>query len=438
MVLRINYIPLLLSWVTGVSLDLYYVVPLHTVGFFMTLITCRLAFFLQERLEAEYDKSRIAAIAIFLLVQVLLYETKAVNFLLFFSKEIHVCFQIDKYSAWFGIVFGYTMKRISVYMSWAYGREFRPVTAWGQRLGGVVMNIVTKSSEEEEITETRHTENRLKTSTEEVLWHDEYKEVFLNNDRFFFAGEANTILQKKTFNSLSIMLKNTPDVFPFYNNAEHFFDASPMLRRNIGYAKIILRDPVEKMLKCCSTNSASMGLAFLIIVVSVKCMIGNQGCFSQKLQQFLDNYDELIGHLDFIVYRNISRVLFDSLVEPKCGEETSAIRNAFDKSLQRAYNDDKLRDAIAAKINRPCRYQEYYKRFTLPLFLEKKTTRKKTSNKESKDVQIMSSCKEFLGSILFFEPIVTKNNLKTLQGPSTRCSLCWAVKNLLTIRNKQR
>ncbi len=139
MFLRINYFPLLLSWVTGVSLDLYYVVPLHTVGFFMTLITCRLAFFLQERYEVEYNKSRIAAIAICLLVHVLFYETKAVNFLLFFSKEIHVRFQIDKYSAWIGIVFGYAMKRISVYMSWAYGREFRPVLAWGQRLGGVGM-----------------------------------------------------------------------------------------------------------------------------------------------------------------------------------------------------------------------------------------------------------------------------------------------------------
>ena len=137
MVIRINYFPLLLSWVTGVSLDLYYVVPLHTVGFFMTLVTCRLAFFLEERCGMNYNKSRMAAIGVSLLVHILFYETKAVNFLLFFSKEIHVRFQIDKYSAWIGIIFGLAMKRISSYMSWAYGETHRPLAAWGQRIGGV-------------------------------------------------------------------------------------------------------------------------------------------------------------------------------------------------------------------------------------------------------------------------------------------------------------
>ncbi len=137
MVIRINYFPVLLSLATGVSLDLYYVVPLHTVGFFMTLVTCRLAFFLQERCEMTYSKSRMAAIGISLLVHVLFYETAAVNFLLFFSKEIHVRFQIDKYSAWIGIVFGFGMGKISTYMSWAYGTTHRPLAAWGQRIGGV-------------------------------------------------------------------------------------------------------------------------------------------------------------------------------------------------------------------------------------------------------------------------------------------------------------
>lgn len=139
MVIRINYFPILLSWATGVSLDLYYVVPLHTEGFFMTLITCRLAFALEENLRMSYTKSRIYAIAISLLAHILFYETPAVDSLLIFSKEIHFRFQADKYSAWLGIVFGFAMSRISSYMSWAHGSISRPLVAWGQRFGGVAL-----------------------------------------------------------------------------------------------------------------------------------------------------------------------------------------------------------------------------------------------------------------------------------------------------------
>ena len=137
MVIRINYFPLLLCLATGTSLDLYYVVPLHTVGFFMTLLTCRLGFYLEERCGMENNKSRIAAIAISLLVHILFYETPAVDMLKVFSDEIHFRFQADKYSAWLGIVCGFAMKRINIYMSWAYGRDFKPTVAWGQRLAGV-------------------------------------------------------------------------------------------------------------------------------------------------------------------------------------------------------------------------------------------------------------------------------------------------------------
>ncbi len=137
MCLRINYFPLLLSWITGVSLDLYYVVPLHTEGFFMTLITCRLAFALEERFRMTYYKSRIYAIGISLLVHILFFETPAVDSLLVFSKEIHFRFQADKYSAWLGIVSGLAMKEVSAYMSWAYGNVSRPGVAWAQRFTGV-------------------------------------------------------------------------------------------------------------------------------------------------------------------------------------------------------------------------------------------------------------------------------------------------------------
>ena len=139
MVIRINYFPLLLCLATGTSLDLYYVVPLHTVGFFMTLLTCRLGFYLEEKYGMENSKSRIAAIVISLLVHILFYETPAVDILKVFSDEIHFRFQADKYSAWLGIVCGFAMKRVNIYMSWAYGRDFKPAAAWGQRLGGVVL-----------------------------------------------------------------------------------------------------------------------------------------------------------------------------------------------------------------------------------------------------------------------------------------------------------
>lgn len=136
MVIRINYFPILLSLATGVSLDLYYVVPLHTEGFFMTLITCWLAIKLEEKCGMSYWKSRIAAILISLLVHIGFYETPAVDFLLIFSKEIHFRFQADKYSAWIGIVCGALMKKLSEYMSWAYGGEHKTGVAWTQRFVG--------------------------------------------------------------------------------------------------------------------------------------------------------------------------------------------------------------------------------------------------------------------------------------------------------------
>ena len=135
--IRINYFPLLLSWATGVSLDLYYVVPLHTEGFFMTLVTCWIAVKLESSYGMSYWKSRTLGILISLIAHVAFFETPAVNSLLIFSKEIHFRFQADKYSAWIGIVCGALMIKISEYMSWAYGSEHRSGVAWTQRLVGV-------------------------------------------------------------------------------------------------------------------------------------------------------------------------------------------------------------------------------------------------------------------------------------------------------------
>lgn len=136
--LRINYFPVLLSWTTGVSMDLYYVVPLHTVGFFITMATCWCSFKL-ENIGMSYWKSRWLSILLCLMMHVGFYETTAVNFLKFFSDEIHLRFQIDKYSAWVGIVCGLLMSKVAEYMSWAYGSETSAVVQWAQRFVGLLL-----------------------------------------------------------------------------------------------------------------------------------------------------------------------------------------------------------------------------------------------------------------------------------------------------------
>jgi len=126
MVIRINYFPLILALAMSVSIDLYYVVPLHTVGFFITMLTC----YIGQSLEGgrfgvvlSYRKSRITAIVVVLIMHVLFYETRAVNFLQYFSHEIYFRFQADKYSAWLGILSGMCMSKASEYMDWAYGGD---------------------------------------------------------------------------------------------------------------------------------------------------------------------------------------------------------------------------------------------------------------------------------------------------------------------------
>jgi len=123
MILRINYFPLLLSLFLSVPLELYYVVPLHTTGFVVTMITCYLAYQLERRLGLSYWKSRIAAVVLSLIAHVLFYETPAVDVLLLFSKEIHFRFQADKYSAWMGMAAGLLWGKVGEYMQWAHGFE---------------------------------------------------------------------------------------------------------------------------------------------------------------------------------------------------------------------------------------------------------------------------------------------------------------------------
>lgn len=123
MILRINYFPLLLSYFLSVPLELYYVVPLHTTGFVVAMITCYLGYTFEKRMGMSYWTSRTLAISLSLVAHVLFYETPAVNFLLYFSKEYHFRFQSDKYSAWLGMACGLLWGKVGEYMQWAHGYE---------------------------------------------------------------------------------------------------------------------------------------------------------------------------------------------------------------------------------------------------------------------------------------------------------------------------
>jgi len=122
--LRINYFPLLLCLVVGVPLELFYIVPLHTVAFFLTFATCYAADALETKRGMSYWTSRIVAILATFLFLVVFYETSLKNVLLLFgqsgSQEYLFRFSSDKYTAWVGIVNGLWWKKCGDFCSWAY------------------------------------------------------------------------------------------------------------------------------------------------------------------------------------------------------------------------------------------------------------------------------------------------------------------------------
>lgn len=136
--LRINYFPILLSLFLTVPLELYYVVPLHTAAFFITMATCALAQAVESRKKWSRTHSNIFAIAVCFLVHVLFYETKASHFLKLFSDEYYFRFTSDRYSAWVGILSGFSWGHFKSYIQWCYGGEqVRAGAMWMQRAGGV-------------------------------------------------------------------------------------------------------------------------------------------------------------------------------------------------------------------------------------------------------------------------------------------------------------
>lgn len=144
--LRINYFPLLLSFSINVPLELYYVVPLHTTGFFVTMATCYLAKLLESCTGWSSSRRNVVAIAICFLVHIVFYETEMKSFLKIFSDEYYFRFQVDKYSAVIGIMSGFCWGRFREYMNWCYGSttemsQRQKQCMWYQRLGGTVLIV---------------------------------------------------------------------------------------------------------------------------------------------------------------------------------------------------------------------------------------------------------------------------------------------------------
>ena len=137
--LRINYFPLLLSVFLRVPLELYYVVPLHTTGFFITMATCWICCALEKK-GMSYWNSRIGGLIICTVAHIIFYETPAVNFLSLFSDEYLFRFQSDKYSALVGIWSGLVWSKFKAYMQWAYnGESERTGAMWIQRFVGTAL-----------------------------------------------------------------------------------------------------------------------------------------------------------------------------------------------------------------------------------------------------------------------------------------------------------
>jgi hypothetical protein len=147
--IRINYFPLLLSFSINVPLELYYVVPLHTAGFFITMITCYVAKLLESCTSWDANHRNIAAIGLCCLVHVLFYETEAKSALKIFSDEYYFRFQVDKYSAVIGILSGFMWGRFKDYMNWCYNNptdtgmtQVQQQAMWYQRIAGLSLIVV--------------------------------------------------------------------------------------------------------------------------------------------------------------------------------------------------------------------------------------------------------------------------------------------------------
>jgi len=140
---RINYFPLLLVFCIGVPLHLFYIVPLHTVGFLVTMATCYLAYLLEMKQGMSYWQSRVGAVIISGLCHVFFYETNLKNILLVFGEEAGneyiFRFSSDKYSAFLGILSGMAWRKIAELANFHHVQNPSNIKSITQIVTGILM-----------------------------------------------------------------------------------------------------------------------------------------------------------------------------------------------------------------------------------------------------------------------------------------------------------
>lgn len=150
--LRINYFPLLLSWFVAIPLDLFYIVPLHTTAFVITMLTCLFSKTIYTKysntIGITKDQCNIIAIATCFIVHIVFYETNALYNILqtLFGYEIYFRFGADKYSAILGILTGYCWGYCTKFINWCYNNpnptSSSIMASYTLRIVGVTLIVV--------------------------------------------------------------------------------------------------------------------------------------------------------------------------------------------------------------------------------------------------------------------------------------------------------
>jgi hypothetical protein len=104
--IRINLLPFCLVLLNETDYSDYYVVPLHSIFFLLTMACCYVE-----------HKTGSAKIAIFgtLAVLMLCFEVDAISDLLFPNDEMHFRFGLDRYSTWYGIVCAHFLPKVQAF-----------------------------------------------------------------------------------------------------------------------------------------------------------------------------------------------------------------------------------------------------------------------------------------------------------------------------------
>ncbi|CAD7967689.1 unnamed protein product [Amoebophrya sp. A25] len=124
MLIRINWLPFWLCCALGTSLELYYVVPLHTVGFLVTYATC----YLQQRVLAKSVAETSAApqsfarafgVLVSFVLHYVFFECGFVQRVFFWSHELEWRFTADRYTALQGIASAMLLEPVTQVIQWA-------------------------------------------------------------------------------------------------------------------------------------------------------------------------------------------------------------------------------------------------------------------------------------------------------------------------------